>query len=173
MTGRKKLFPFVLLLFPLFAGLQGCASAPSMASSAAERGTSADRLQADFEEAIRGFEGVVGVYAHRLGGGEEVAIRADETFPTASLVKVPILLKLLDRVEKREVSWTEPLAFTNGRPLLPCPAAPGPSPATSWAPAPDSRQIRTRSWFLDRGSVQGACTRTLHQDRNRPIFPRQ
>ena len=44
-----------------------------------------------------------------------MAIRADEMFPTASLVKVPILLKLLDRVEKREVSWTEPLIFTKER----------------------------------------------------------
>ena len=115
MTGRKKLSPFVLLLLPLSAGLQGCASAPPAAPSVAERSTSAAGLQADVEEAIRGFEGVVGVYARRLGGKEEIAIRADETFPTASLVKVPILLKLLDRVEKREVSWTEPLVFTKER----------------------------------------------------------
>ena len=72
-------------------------------------------LQTDIEEATRGFEGVVGVYARRLGDHGEAAIRADETFPTASLVKVPILLKLLDRVEKREVSWTEPLTFTRER----------------------------------------------------------
>jgi beta-lactamase class A len=72
-------------------------------------------LQTDIEEATRGFEGVVGVYARRLGEHGEASIRADETFPTASLVKVPILLKLLDRVEKREVSWTEPLTFTRER----------------------------------------------------------
>ncbi|HYN42845.1 MAG TPA: serine hydrolase [Thermoanaerobaculia bacterium] len=115
MTLHEKLLPSALLLLSLFAGLQGCASAPSAAPSAAQRGTSAARLQADVEEAIRGFEGVVGVYARRLGEKEEIAIRADESFPTASLVKVPILLKLLDRVEKREVSWTEPLVFTKER----------------------------------------------------------
>jgi beta-lactamase class A len=104
-----------LILLSLSAGLQGCASAPPAAPGGAERGSNAARLQADVEEAIRGFEGVVGVYARRLGDEAEVAIRADEIFPTASLVKVPILLKLLDRVEKREVSWTEPLTFTKER----------------------------------------------------------
>ncbi len=57
----------------------------------------------------------MGVYVRRLDEKEEVAIRADETFPTASLVKVPILLKLLDRVDEGEVSWTEPLIFTKER----------------------------------------------------------
>jgi beta-lactamase class A len=115
MTVREKLLWSALLLLPISAGLHGCASAPPATPSAAEHGTSAAGLQADVEEAIRGFEGVVGVYARRLGEKEEVAIRADETFPTASLVKVPILLKLLDRVERREVSWTEPLVFTKER----------------------------------------------------------
>ena len=49
---------------------------------------------------------------------EEVAIRADETFPTASLVKVPILLGLLDRVERKEVSLTETPRLHEG-PRLP------------------------------------------------------
>ncbi len=115
MTVPEKALPSALLLFALSAGLQGCATAPSAALTAAERRTSAALFQADVEEEIRGFEGVVGVYVRRLGEPGEVAIRADETFPTASLVKIPILLKLLDRVEKREVSWTEPLTYTKLR----------------------------------------------------------
>ena len=106
----------VTLLLAASAGIQGCASAPSAPVRGVEgRGGATRALQADVEEAIRGFEGVVGVYARRLGEKDEVAIRADETFPTASLVKVPILLGLLDRVEKREVSWAEPLTFTKER----------------------------------------------------------
>lgn len=115
MIFREALLPSALLVLSLAAPLQGCASAPSAPPSAAERGTSAALLRVDVEEAIRGFDGVVGVYARRLGEKEEVAIRADETFPTASLVKVPILLKLLDRVERKEISWTEPLTFTKER----------------------------------------------------------
>ena len=96
--------------------LAGCASSAGRSGARARNGDDAIvRLQADVQEAIRGFEGVVGVYVRRLGKPGEVAIRADETFPTASLVKVPILLKLLDRVERREVSWTEPLTFTKER----------------------------------------------------------
>jgi beta-lactamase class A len=102
----------LLLSGALAAPVAGCASAPARAPSGA---SVADLLAADVEEAIRGFEGVVGAYARRLGEREEVAIRADETFPTASLVKVPILLGLLDRVERKEVSLAGPLAFAKER----------------------------------------------------------
>ncbi len=106
----------VTLFLAASAGLQACAFASSAPERAVEDRSGATRsLRADVEEAIRGFEGIVGVYARRLGETEDVAIRADEAFPTASLVKVPILLGLLDRVEKREVSWTEPLTFTKER----------------------------------------------------------
>jgi beta-lactamase class A len=96
--------------------LGGCASTPPPPAAVADAGSQVVRaLKADIEHAIQGFEGTVGVYARRLGEKEEVAILADETFPTASLVKVPILLKLLDRVGKGEVSWTEPLTYTRER----------------------------------------------------------
>jgi beta-lactamase class A len=111
MTAHAKPLTSALLLLSLSAGFQGCASAPVPPAGAGATAA----LGADVEEAIHGFEGVVGVYARRLGETEEVAIRADETFPTASLVKVPILLGLLDRVERKEVSLTESLAFTKDR----------------------------------------------------------
>jgi beta-lactamase class A len=111
MTVHERLLPSVLLVLSLAAGLPGCVSAPAPRAGA----DAVASLGADVEEVIRGFEGVVGVYARRLGEPGEVAIRADETFPTASLVKVPILLKLLDRVENGEVSWAEPLIFTKER----------------------------------------------------------
>ena len=47
-----------------------------------------------------GFRGDVGVYVRHLGTGAEVAVNADDLFPTASLVKVPLLLTLYDQAER-------------------------------------------------------------------------
>jgi beta-lactamase class A len=57
-------------------------------------------LQQRVEELVRGFGGDVGVYVRHLPSGAGAAVRADEGFPTASLVKVPLLLALFDGVER-------------------------------------------------------------------------
>lgn len=59
----------------------------------------ADTLEAEIQALIRDFEGDVGVYVRHLEKGTEVAIRADELFPTASMIKVPIMLKLFDHFQ--------------------------------------------------------------------------
>lgn len=53
--------------------------------------------------------GVVGYAVHNLDTGERLERRADETFPTASLVKVPVLVTVFDLVEKRLLSLDDPL----------------------------------------------------------------
>jgi beta-lactamase class A len=57
-------------------------------------------LQARLESLARGFGGDVGIYVRHLRTGAVAEIRADEVYPTASLVKVPILLTLFDQVER-------------------------------------------------------------------------
>lgn len=57
-------------------------------------------LAARLDSLTRGFGGEVGVYVRHLRTGAGVEIRADELFPTASLIKVPILLTLYDQVEQ-------------------------------------------------------------------------
>ena len=57
-------------------------------------------LAARLDSLARGFGGVVGIYVRHLPTGASAALRADEVFPTASLVKVPILLALYDQVEQ-------------------------------------------------------------------------
>lgn len=58
-----------------------------------------------------GFEGEVGVYARHLPTGRTAEIRADEIFPTASMIKVPLLVALHDRVERGELKMTDELVF--------------------------------------------------------------
>ena len=62
---------------------------------------------------VSGFPGDVGVYVRNLRTGATVAIRADETFPTASMIKVPLLVTLADRIAAGEMSWDQPLIFAD------------------------------------------------------------
>ena len=72
-------------------------------------------LRAELEALVSGFEGDAGLYLRRLDGSCEVAIRADETFPTASLVKVPIALALLAKFDGGELDWKAPVAYSKER----------------------------------------------------------
>ena len=53
--------------------------------------------------------GVLGYAVHNLDTGERVSLRGDETFSTASLIKVPILVTLYDLAEKKQLSLDDPL----------------------------------------------------------------
>ena len=53
--------------------------------------------------------GVLGYSVINLDTGERLSLRGDETFPTASLIKVPILVTLYDLAEKKELSLDDPL----------------------------------------------------------------
>jgi beta-lactamase class A len=47
-----------------------------------------------------GFQGEIGIYVRHLSTGASAAIQADEVFPTASMIKVPLMLTLYDQVER-------------------------------------------------------------------------
>jgi beta-lactamase class A len=53
--------------------------------------------------------GVVGYAVRNLDTGESVARRGDETFPTASLIKVPLLVTVYDLVAKGQLALSDPL----------------------------------------------------------------
>lgn len=75
------------------------AAAPLQAQR--EPATHTDRaLAARLETIARGFHGRVGVYVRNLRTGATVELNADSVFPTASMIKVPILLTLYDQVEQ-------------------------------------------------------------------------
>lgn len=57
-------------------------------------------LQEKLAQRLAGFRGDVGVYVRHLPSGRYAAIRADTLFPTASLIKVPILIKTYDAIEQ-------------------------------------------------------------------------
>jgi beta-lactamase class A len=71
------------------------------------------RPELPFEERIasleRTFSGRIGFHAVHLGDGEEVGLNADETFPTASVIKVGLCCAVLDLVARGEADLGEPL----------------------------------------------------------------
>jgi beta-lactamase class A len=55
--------------------------------------------------------GTVGIYVRHLTTGRIAAINADTVFPTASMVKVPILVTLFDRMEHGTLGWHDTLVY--------------------------------------------------------------
>jgi len=76
------------------------AAAPLRAQRTAPAAHTDRALQARLEALARGFHGQVGIYVRNLRTGAAAELRADSVFPTASMIKVPILLTLFDQVEQ-------------------------------------------------------------------------
>ncbi|MCL6260155.1 class A beta-lactamase-related serine hydrolase [Aquiflexum sp. TKW24L] len=68
-------------------------------------------LQQVLEKETAGFRGDVGIYVLHLETGEEAAINADTIFPTASVVKVPILVGVMDKIEKGELAYHQKMIY--------------------------------------------------------------
>ncbi len=69
------------------------------------------RLQHAIDSLVTGFHGTVGIYVRHLPTGRTVAFNADSVFPTASMIKLPILVATFDAIERGQ------LDFRQGTPL--------------------------------------------------------
>ncbi len=88
-----------------------CASVFSAETLSAQSGSA--RLRAQLDSLSTAHRGVVGYHIRNLETGETLARRADETFPTASLIKVPVLVALFDLAEQGQLSLDDPVVLTN------------------------------------------------------------
>jgi len=70
-------------------------------------------LQKQLEELLKGFRGQVGVYVHDLKHNKTVAVNADTIFPTASIVKMSILLGIMQKIESGALSYHQRLTYTD------------------------------------------------------------
>lgn len=57
------------------------------------------------------FHGVAGIYVRNLKTGKEVAINADTIFPTASIVKIPIMVGIFDKIGQGAYQYHQPLVY--------------------------------------------------------------
>ncbi len=72
--------------------------APGRAAPSAARADTAE-LRRTLERAMSGYAGVAGVSVANLRTGETLSIRGGEPFPSASLIKVAVLVALLEEVK--------------------------------------------------------------------------
>src|SRR5512133_3786273 len=66
-------------------------------------------LHRQLDAIANGHHGVLGYSVSNLDTGERLSLRGDETFSTASLIKVPILVTLYDLAEQKQLSLDDPL----------------------------------------------------------------
>lgn len=71
------------------------------------------RLQRQLEDVIKGFHGDIGIYVQDLKHNKVVAINADTVFPTASIVKISILIGIMDKIQKGELNYHQRLTYTD------------------------------------------------------------
>ncbi len=62
-------------------------------------------LAQKLEDLIKDFQGDIAVYVRHLLTGRTAAIRADEIYPTASMIKVPILVTLFNKIELGDLEY--------------------------------------------------------------------
>jgi beta-lactamase class A len=69
------------------------------------------KLQKRIQQTIKGFNGDIGIYVKNLKNGKTVFINADSVFPTASIVKVPILIGVMDKINRGELNYDSALVY--------------------------------------------------------------
>ena len=69
------------------------------------------KLQNQVESSIRGFQGSIGIYIKNLDNNKIVSINADTIFPTASMVKIPILIGIMDKFNKGELDYHKEITY--------------------------------------------------------------
>ena len=69
------------------------------------------KLEARLQQLVAPFRGTVGIYVSNLRTGRYAAIRADEIFPTASMIKVPIMLTLFQQIQDGRLGWLDTLTY--------------------------------------------------------------
>lgn len=69
------------------------------------------RLQKEIEPLLQSHKGVAGIFVYDLKRNKIVSINADTLFPTASMVKVPILIGIMKKIETGELQYHQTLTY--------------------------------------------------------------
>lgn len=75
------------------------------------------KLTTIIEREVAGFNGTAGVYVKNLKTGKEATFNADTVFPTASTIKVPIMVGVFNKIERGELDYFKPLIYTSDKQL--------------------------------------------------------
>ena len=75
------------------------------------------KLQKRIEKELTGFRGTAGVYVENLKTGKVASVNADTVFPTASTIKVPIMVGIFSKIETGELNYFQPLVYSDKKQL--------------------------------------------------------
>lgn len=97
----------IVFILVLFLGFISC-SAPDQRAQ-----PNFEKLQNELQEITDAFDGEVGIYVLHLPSQKEISIKGDELFPTASLIKVPILMSLFQKIVDGQIDYQEDLMYSD------------------------------------------------------------
>lgn len=83
-----------------------------VAAAAMTPGASGSALEARIAERLKGFRGLMGVAARDLRSGEAVLVNADTLFPTASTIKIAVMLEVYHQMRAGRLQRDTLLALT-------------------------------------------------------------
>lgn len=69
------------------------------------------KLTRKLQKLVDSFQGTAGIYVLNLKTGKEAAVNADTIFPTASIVKVPILVGIFKKIQDGELNYHQALLY--------------------------------------------------------------
>lgn len=73
------------------------------------------KLEEKIKKEIEGFRGDIGIYVHQLKSDKVVAINSDTIFPTASIVKVPILVGVFQKIAQGNLTLDQSFQYSAKR----------------------------------------------------------
>lgn len=82
-----------------------------MNSCNSSKGLSEAELRNQLDQEVEQFNGEAGIYVHHFSKKITIGINEDRLFPTASMIKVPILIKVFDRIERGELRMDSTVFF--------------------------------------------------------------
>jgi len=71
------------------------------------------KLQKNVQTLVNDYKGDIGIFIKSLKTGKVVQINADTVFPTASIVKVPILIGIINKIKLGELSYHQEFSYND------------------------------------------------------------
>lgn len=101
------------ILLTLFLMSWVCFQAGSQQLSPNRRLKQDKKLERLLASLIRDFPGDAGIYVQHLKKGRYAAIHADTIFPTASMIKIPIMAGIFHQIEQGRLQYEQQLTYTD------------------------------------------------------------
>jgi beta-lactamase class A len=100
---QKAVFFLLICLLPVALHAQQTDNAPAPKTD--------KKLARKVATLVEGFHGDVGIYVKNLRTGKTVGLNADSVFPTASMVKVSILIGIMNKIVSGELQYHQVLVY--------------------------------------------------------------